>query len=131
MEPLMSGPLAHLDYHLLTVFTLSAVVTIWSVVVVSGFLPLDVAPSLSRGKTGAALVGLSTVAIAVVAASLFYLATLQPWAVSIIAAGIAILAAPFLVEILPRGFRESKAALGTVLALCALMLPLVTSVFAL
>ena len=115
----MPGPLADLDYHVLAGFLAGALVAVWSNVMVSGFLPLAAGPAAARGLIGGMLVYASAAAICVLLAALFLAAPLLPWTVGVIAAGVAVLGAPFLVQLLPRWFRSSRTGLLAVLALCA------------
>ena len=115
----MPGPLADLDYHVLAGFLAGALVAVWSTVMVSGFLPRAAGPAVARGLIGAILVYASVAAIGVLLAALLLAAPLLPWTVGVIAAGVAVLGAPFLVQLLPKWFRSSRTGLLAVLALCA------------
>lgn len=115
----MPGPLADLDYHVLAGFLAGALVAVWSTVMVSGFLPRAAGPAVARGLLGGILVYASAAAICVLLAALILAAPLLPWTVGVIAAGVAVLGAPFLVQLLPKWFRSSRTGLLAVLALCA------------
>ena len=125
----MNGPLAHLDYSALAGFVAAAFIAVWSVVIVSGFLPRAIGPRAAQGPLGGLLVYCSAVAIMAVLAGMIITAPQLPWAVSIVISGIAILAAPFLVEPLPLRFRESKLGLLAVLGLCTVALSSLPNLF--
>jgi len=115
----MPGPLANLDYHVLAGFLAGALVAVWSTVMVSGFLPRAAGPVAARGLIGGILVYASAAAVCVLLAALILAGRLLPWTVGVIAAGVAVLGAPFLVQLLPKWFRSSRTGLLAVLALCA------------
>jgi len=115
----MPGPLTNLDYHVLAGFLAGALVAVWSTVMVSGFLPRAAGPAAARGLIGGILVYASAAAVCVLLAALILAGRLLPWTVGVIAAGAAVLGAPFLVQLLPKWFRSSRTGLLAVLALCA------------
>lgn len=118
----MSGPLAVIDYQVLAGFFLGACVVVWSIVMVTGFFPRTAGPVAARGLLGDVLLGTSIVAILALLAALAVTILTLPWAVSVIAAGLAILGAPFLVQLLPTWFRNSRLGLFAVLVSCAAVL---------
>ena len=118
----MSGPLATTDYHVLTGFFLGACVVVWSIVMVTGFFPRTAGPVAARGLLGNILLNTSILAILALLAALAVTTLALPWAVSVIAAGLAILGAPFLVQLLPTWFRNSRLGLLAVLVSCAAVL---------
>jgi len=126
----MTGPLAGLDYGFTAFFAGAATLAVFSVVVVSAFLPRHSGPEAGRGGLGAALVwaaGGSTLALVVM---LIYSAGLLPLSVAIVVAGLAVLGTPFLVEPIPRSLRESRLALVLILFLvtgCLFALPVTWS----
>lgn len=115
----MSGPLAIIDYQVLAGFFLGACVVVWSIVMVTGFFPRTVGPAAARGLLGGVLLNTSILAILALLATLAVMTLALPWAVSVIAAGLAILGAPFLVQFLPSWFRNSRLGLLAVLVSCA------------
>ena len=117
----MSGLLADLDYHVLAGFLAGVIVAVWSTVVVSGFFPRAVGPKAARGAIGGIFVYAPTLAISILLTVLVLTVPRLPWTVSVIAAGLAVLGAPFLARPLPRWFRRSRSGLLTVLALCAVI----------
>ncbi|MDE0210065.1 MAG: hypothetical protein OXJ64_09295 [Boseongicola sp.] len=118
----MSGPLAIVDYQVLTGFFLGACVVVWSIVMVTGFFPRTAGPVAARGLLSAILLNASILAILALLATLAVTTLALPWAVSVIAAGLAILGAPFLVQFLPTWFRNSRLGLLAVLVSCAAVL---------
>ena len=122
----MSGPLASVDYSLLAAFLAGAGVVVWSTVVVTGFFPRKAGPAAADGLFGAFILCMSTLAIAALIAALVVTASALPWAVCVIAAGLATLGAPFLVQPLPERFRNSLPGLMAVLLSCATSLLLLS-----
>lgn len=121
----MTGPLADLDYSLSALFAVGAVLVVIATVIISAFLPRREGPSAGKGGVGALLVWgalLSTLALVV---ALSMTARFLPITVVVVLAGFAVLGAPFLVEPIPRAFRETRSALtllmiavaGSILAL--------------
>ena len=118
------GPLHELDAALLAVFSLAAFITTGGAVLVSGFLPRSSGPAAARGALGAVLVYAAAAMLGVLIVVLVSAATALPWAVALVAAGLAFLAAPFAIQPLPDSVRESRAGLVAVLALSAAMVVL-------
>jgi hypothetical protein len=118
------GPLHGLDAALVAVVMLAAFVATAGAVLVSGFLPRAEGPDAGRGPAGAALVYAAAAMVAALVVAVIVSALALPWAVALVAAGLAFLAAPFAVQPLPDRLRESRAGLVAVLALSAVMLVL-------
>lgn len=116
------GPLAGLDFALVAVVTVAAFVATGGAVLVSGFLPRADGPLAARGVAGALLVWAAAGMVAVLVVVLVSAALMLPWAVALVAAGLAFLAAPFAIQPLPERLRESRASLVAVLGLSAAML---------
>lgn len=116
------GPLAGLDFALVAVVTLAAFVATGGAVLVSGFLPRADGPLAARGVAGALLVWAAAGMVAMLVVVLVSAALTLPWAVALVAAGLAFLAAPFAIQPLPERLRESRAGLVAVLGLSAAML---------
>lgn len=104
----MTGPLAEVDPTTLLAFSCGATIAVWSIVVIAGFLPLRVGPASGAGYWGKAAVYGAASAIAILITALFLTAQHLPAAVAIIAAGMAVLGGPFLVEFMPPRMRESR-----------------------
>ena len=119
----MSGPLADVDIAILLAFGGGALVAVWSAVIVAGFLPRRAGPRAGSGAVGALMIYGSAAMVLAVVCLLALTAPLLPAAVAVIAAGLAVLAGPFLAEPIPRHLRESRLALGlvAVLSLAALL----------
>lgn len=118
------GPLHGLDLWLVIVFALAAFVVTAGAVLVSGFLPRESAPAAARGAGGAILVyGAAGVLVLLLLATLSA-ATELPWAVAVVVAGLAFLAAPFAVQPLPESLRESRGSLVAVAVLALVVLAL-------
>lgn len=111
------GPLHGLDAALVVAFALAAFVVTAGAVLVSGFLPRRSGPAGAGGVLGAVLVYGTAAVLAVLLLATFSAAALLPWAVALVVAGLAFLAAPFAVQPLPAEVRESRAGLVAVLAL--------------
>lgn len=118
------GPLHGLDVAHVALFALAAFVATGGAVLVSGFLPRAEGPSAARGPVGAMLVYGAAAVIAALVVVALIAATALPWAVALVAAGLAFLAAPFAIQPLPEGLRESRAGLVAVAALSAAMIGL-------
>lgn len=118
------GPLQGLDAALLALFALAAFVASGGAVLVSGFLPRASGPEAARGPVGAVLVYGAAAILALLVIWAIAAATALPWAVALVAAGLAFLAAPFAVQPLPERIRESRSGLVGVVALSVLMLVL-------
>lgn len=118
------GPLHGLDAALVAAFTLAAFVATGGAVLVSGFLPRASGPQAARGAIGAVLVYAAAAMLAVLVVVAVSAATALPWAVALLAAGLAFLAAPFAIQPLPETLRESRAGLVAVLALSTAMVVL-------
>lgn len=116
------GPLTGLDFALVAVVTVAAFVATGGAVLVSGFLPRADGPLAARGVAGALLVWAAAGMVAVLVVVLVSAALMLPWAVALVAAGLAFLAAPFAIQPLPERLRESRASLVAVLGLSAAML---------
>ncbi len=120
------GPLHGLDAALVAAFALAAFVLTAGAVLVSGFLPRRSGPKGAGGALGAVLVYGTAAMLVVLLLATFSAAVMLPWAVALVIAGLAFLAAPFAVQPLPAEARESRAGLVAVLALSAaalLLLP--------
>ena len=113
----MTGPLSEVDLTILLPFTCGAVIAVWSTVVIAGFLPLRAGPAAGAGPMQVAMIFGATAAIAMLILILTLTIPLLPTAVAAIAAGLAVLAGPFLVQPIPRGLRESRLAPVAVVAL--------------
>jgi hypothetical protein len=118
------GPLEGLNVALVAVFALAAFVATGGAVLVSGFLPRESGPAAAQGPVGAVLVYAAAAMLAALAVAAISAATALPWAVALVAAGLAFLAAPFAIQPLPDRLRESRAGLVGVLAIAAAMLVL-------
>ncbi len=118
------GPLDGLNIALVAAVALAAFVATGGAVVVSGFLPRDSGPSAAQGPVGAVLVYAAAAMLAALVIAAISAATTLPWAVALVAAGLAFLAAPFAIQPLPERVRESRAGLVGVLAVSAAMLGL-------
>lgn len=118
------GPLHGLDAALVAVVALATFVATAGAVLVSGFLPRTSGPAAGRGALGAVLVYIATAMLVALAVAAIAAATRLPWAVALVAAGLAFLAAPFAIQPLPERLRESRAGLAAVVALSAAMLVL-------
>lgn len=118
----MAGPLAEVDLPILLAFLGGSVVVVWSTVVIAAFLPLRLGPMAGTGLAGMMLIFAAVAGIAVLLIALAKTVALLPTAVSVIAAGAAVLGAPFLVDPLPEQFRNSRfaPAAAVVLSLVAL-----------
>ncbi len=118
------GPLHGLDTALVAVFALAAFVATAGAVLVSAFLPRDSGPQAARGPVGAVLVYAAAAMLALLVVATVSAATALPWAVALVAAGLAFLAAPFAIQPLPDRVRESRAGLLGVLALSVALIVL-------
>jgi len=103
------NPFAQTDMGLLAIFALAVLVASAGAVFLSGLFPAETRPGRLRGLLAGALIwiGLAvTVALAVAAAmtAVRYL----PWAMAVVAGGLAFLLAPFLVQPLPARLRDTK-----------------------
>ena len=116
------GPLHGLDAFLVAVFAIAVFVATAGAVLVSGFLPRASGPEGARGAIGAVLVYGTAAILAVLAVATISAGTELPWAVALVLAGLAFLAAPFAVQPLPEVVRESRAGLVAVVALAAVVL---------
>jgi len=121
------GPLHELDPALVAAFALAAFVVTAGAVLVSGFLPRRSGPAGATGVVGAVLVYGAAAMLALLLLATFSTAVMLPWAVALLVAGLAFLAAPFAVQPLPAGLRESRAGLVAVVALSAATLLLLPS----
>ncbi len=103
----MTGPLAQTDIAVLLSFGLGCLIAVCSIVLISGFLPRQLQPNGASGPFGGILIygaaGMVAFLIVVLVMTIAHL----PIAVAIIAAGLAVLAGPFLVEPIPRALRNS------------------------
>ena len=109
----MTGPLADVDIAILLAFGCGALVAVWAVVIVAGFVPV-------RGEAGPLrlpLIAVAAAATALLVIALAVTAPLLPTAVAILATGLAILGGPFLVQPIPDRLRDSPAALVATMAL--------------
>lgn len=115
----MTGPLANLEFTALAAFTLGAFVAMSAVVFVSGHFPRHGAQETAGGALGGVLVYGALAALLCLVAILAVVAVEIPLAVAIVAAGLAVLGAPFLVDPLPNRVRESRLGLIAAFVLCA------------
>ena len=113
------GPLHGLDAALLAAFGLAAFIVTAGAVLVSGFLPRQSGPRGGAGALGAVLVYGAAAMLGLLLLATFSVAVMLPWAVALVVAGLAFLAAPFAVQPLPAEVRESRGGLVAVLALSA------------
>ena len=125
----MHGPLAELDVPLLLAFGFGSVIAVCAVVVLSGFLPRRDGPAAGAGVLGAALIVFAVLALLALLGALVLTAPRLPLAVAVIAAGLAVLGGPFLVQSFPRQLRDSRLILAAaillpVAAVAALPLPI-------
>ena len=118
------GPLHGLDAAMVAVFALAAFVASGGAVLVSGFLPRSSGPAAARGPLGALLVYGAAALVVLLIVWAVAAAVALPWAVALVVAGLAFLAAPFAVQPLPESVRESRAGLIAVAALSALAIVL-------
>lgn len=104
----------------LLLFAASALIAFMFGIVIAGCFPAAARPGALRRPLGAALLWASVgVALAfAVRAVLFATATLA-WPYAVIAAGLAFLASPFALRLLPLGLVEGRRGLGTFVALFA------------
>lgn len=105
----MTGPLAEVDLAILVSFTLGALIATWSIVVIAGFLPVRLGNNASDARRTAVIFSAGLMISALVAL-LCMTVPLLPTAVAIVAAGLAILAGPFLVQPIPERLRDSELA---------------------
>jgi hypothetical protein len=126
------SPLASLDVAALAAFTAAALAAACGVVFLSGFLPLGAQPEARRDAATAALLALGAALTTFLAAAAVATAAARlPLSVAVVAGGLALLAAPFLVQPLPERLRDSKAGLSAfslAAAAAAVFLPLVNPV---
>ncbi|MCQ0986080.1 hypothetical protein [Jiella marina] len=116
----MTGPLADLDLATLVAFTGGAFVAVSAVVFVSGHFPRHRAPATAGGPLlGSVLAYCALAALLSLLAILAVVAVELPLAVAVVAAGLAVLGAPFLVDPLPNTIRESRLGLIAAFGLCA------------
>ena len=113
----MAGPLAEVDLPILLAFLGGSVVVVWSTVVIAAFLPLRLGPMAGTGLAGMMLILAAVAGIAVLLIALVQTVALLPAAIAVIAAGAAVLGAPFLVDPLPEQFRNSRFAPAAVVVL--------------
>lgn len=125
----MAGPLAEVDLAILLTFLGGSVVAVWSIVVIAAFLPLRLGPMAGSGRTGTVLIFAAVAGIAVLLIALVQTVALLPAAVAVIAAGAAVLGAPFLVDPLPERFRNSRFAPAAVVILSLAALTLLPAPF--
>jgi hypothetical protein len=112
------GQLASLDLGVLAAFTAAALMASVGAVLLSGFFPMAERSEGVRGATGSALVWTGVALTAGLAALALGTALDHlPWAVAVVAAGSAFLAAPFLVQPLPETLRDGKPGLVAFLVL--------------
>lgn len=102
------GPLNGLNVALTVLFALAALLASGGAVLVTRFLPRRRGPQAGRGAVGAVLVYGTVLALVGLVGVALAAATALPWAVAAVAAGLAFLAAPFLVEPLPDRVLESR-----------------------
>lgn len=125
----MAGPLAEVDLPILLAFLGGSGVVVWSTVVIAAFLPLRLGPMAGTGLAGMTLIFAAVAGIAVLLIALVQTLALLPTAVSVIAAGAAVLGAPFLVDPLPEQFRNSRFAPVAVVVLSLAVLTLLPAPF--
>lgn len=116
-------PLANLDLLLLALFTGAAFISVAGAVLVSAFLPRAAGPEGGRGVVGGLAVYAAALALLALIGAVVFTATQLPWTVAVIAAGLAFLAAPAVVQPIPAWLRESRAGLvmTAAIALAALL----------
>ena len=110
----MTGPLAETDLATLLAFLFGALVAVCSIVIVAAFVPRRAGPAAGSGAVGGAMIMAAGLITAVLMVALVLSVAHLPTAVAVIAAGLAVLSGPFLVEPLPRHVRESRLALAGV-----------------
>jgi len=115
----MTGPLADVDLAILLAFACGSFVAVWSAVVISGFLPRRLGPKAAAKPFGGLLVYGALLLILALVIVLALTVPRLPLAVAIIAAGLAVLGGPFLVEPIPKQVRESTFALIAILIFSA------------
>ena len=112
------GPLHGLDYGALALFAGAALLAASGAVFVAGYLPRAQAPAAARGAAGAALVWGALACVLALVVLLIPAASRLPPAVAVVTAGLAILAAPFVVQPMPAAWRGSRAGLALLAAAC-------------
>lgn len=114
------GALAALNPYSVGMFAAAALIASIGAVLLSGFFPRAARPVSTQGLVGAALVWSGVGLSAALAALALMLAIRElPWAVAVVAAGLAFLSAPFVVQPVPSTLRDSKVGLGLFLAIAA------------
>ncbi|XWN31566.1 MAG: hypothetical protein ROR55_00145 [Devosia sp.] len=117
------GVLGEVHPGVAILIVLTALVAAASAIVVAGFFPRRIGPDAVRTPLGAVLVYSATLAVLVLAVATVAAAFIQlPWAVAVVALGLALLAAPFTVQPLSEEWRESRLALVAVTAVSLLVL---------
>lgn len=107
------GVLATVEIGPLALFAAAALVVSVGVVYLSGFFPLSSRPAAARGPVGGALLVLGAGLVGALAIAGVQLAAEGlPWAVAVVAGGLAFLAAPFLVQPIPDRLRDTPAGLA-------------------
>ena len=104
----MTGPLADIDLAILLPFACGALTAVWSIVVISGYLPLRLGPEVGYSFLRMLPICAAVVVIIALIAVLCLTVPLLPTAVAVIVAGLAVLGGPFLVQSMPRRFRNSQ-----------------------
>jgi len=117
----MTGPLTFLNFAAVAMFTAGAFIAMSAVVLVSGHFPRSQAKNPTGGFLGSLLAYASLASLVCLIAVLVFAGLKLPLAVAIVAAGLAILAAPFIVEPIPAHIRESRGGLVAAVVLCAVM----------
>ena len=102
----MTGPLAEVDLAILLPFACGALIAVWSIVVISGFLPLRLRSTSGFWHTVPVYGAVVVVILLIVV--LWLTVPMLPTAVAVIVAGLAVLGGPFLVQALPRRIRNSR-----------------------
>lgn len=104
------NPFAQTDVGVLAVFALAVLVASAGAVFISGLFPADARPQRLRGPLAGALIwaGLAVTLILAIAAAMTA-ARYLPWAVAVVAGGLAFLLAPFVVQPLPARLRDTRA----------------------
>ncbi|MEM7190496.1 MAG: hypothetical protein AAF439_12865 [Pseudomonadota bacterium] len=109
------GPLHDLDIGYVAIIALTAFVATAGAVVVTGFLPRHSGPTAAQGAAGFLLVWGAVLAVGVLTIAGLAAALSHHWAITVISAGLAFLAAPFAVQPLPAILREGRLALVLVI----------------
>jgi hypothetical protein len=113
------GPLSSLDWTAVAALAAASFVAAAGIVTVAAHFPRGSAPESGRGALGSSLVWLAVGGLAalVLGGAAAVHRDAAPTNVAIVVSGLAVLAAPFAVEPLPRRWRDGRAGLAGVIAL--------------